>query len=308
MWVAPGPRWPATSPAMTRTSAPPSGEVRSTTVLRFDVLVAGVDPLLGRGQVHPQLDPVEQARRVAISCSGGRSMCRMPAPGRHPLRGPVGDEAATADRVLVLEGPVDHVGHGLEAAVGMPRRALGLARRVLDLAHLVHVDERVEVGQLDAGEGPPDGKPSPSKPDGASVMLLHRAHGCAPGSATAMRGSVELSGTVTAGMSNSVWLVLALSACIHTSRVRRSVPPRSGSVELATCSGVSVISAAAADAIGRRRSTTSGNGDDPGALCEHPGQRDVLGRRPDLGGHLGEGGDPPRCDRPDRCHRAGSTG
>ena len=51
---------------------------------------------------------------------------------------------------------VDHVGDGLEAAVRVPRRALGLARRVLDLAHLVQVDERVEVGQVDAGEGAAD--------------------------------------------------------------------------------------------------------------------------------------------------------
>ena len=56
----------------------------------------------------------------------------------------------------MLEGAVDHVGHGLEAAVRVPGGALGLARRVLDLAHLVHVDERVEVGQVDAGEGAAD--------------------------------------------------------------------------------------------------------------------------------------------------------
>jgi hypothetical protein len=36
--------------------------------------------------------------------------------------------------VGVLEGAVDDVGDGLEAAVRVPRRALGLAGRVLDLA------------------------------------------------------------------------------------------------------------------------------------------------------------------------------
>ena len=39
-------------------------------------------------------------------------------------------------------------------AVRVPVGAAGLARRVVDLAHLVHVDERVEVGQVDPGEGP----------------------------------------------------------------------------------------------------------------------------------------------------------
>src|SRR5687767_12781542 len=56
----------------------------------------------------------------------------------------------------MLEDPVQHVGDGLEASVRMPRRALGLAGRVLHLAHLIHVDERVEVGEIDAGERAPD--------------------------------------------------------------------------------------------------------------------------------------------------------
>jgi hypothetical protein len=65
---------------------------------------------------------------------------------------PVADRAAAAVGVGVLEGAVDDVGDGLEAAVRVPRGALGLTRGVLDLAHLVHVDERVEVAQVDAGE------------------------------------------------------------------------------------------------------------------------------------------------------------
>ena len=56
------------------------------------------------------------------------------------------------------ERAVDHVGDGLEAAVRVPRRALGLAGGVLDLAHLIHVDERVELIELDAGEGAADGE------------------------------------------------------------------------------------------------------------------------------------------------------
>ena len=51
-----------------------------------------------------------------------------------------------------------HVGDGLEAAVGVPVGALGLAGRVVDLAHLVHVDERVEVAEVDTGEGPAHGE------------------------------------------------------------------------------------------------------------------------------------------------------
>jgi hypothetical protein len=56
----------------------------------------------------------------------------------------------------VPEDPVEHVGDGLEAAVGVPGGALGLAGGVVDLAHLVHVDERVQRAQVDAGEGAAD--------------------------------------------------------------------------------------------------------------------------------------------------------
>jgi hypothetical protein len=52
----------------------------------------------------------------------------------------------------VVEDAVDDVGDRLEPAVRVPRRALGLAGRVVDLAHLVEVDERVELGHRHAGE------------------------------------------------------------------------------------------------------------------------------------------------------------
>ena len=46
-----------------------------------------------------------------------------------------------------------------EATVRVPRVvALGLTRRVVHLAHLVHHDERVELLQVDAREGTADGE------------------------------------------------------------------------------------------------------------------------------------------------------
>ena len=138
---------------MTRTRAPPSGERQQGDPVPPDVLVARIDPLVGGGQVDPELDAVEQAAagdqglRRSLDVEDARS-------GRHPLGVAVGDEAAAAGRVPVLEGAVDHVGHGLEAPVGMPGRALRLTGRVLDLAHLVHVHEGIETIEGDAGEGP----------------------------------------------------------------------------------------------------------------------------------------------------------
>ena len=58
----------------------------------------------------------------------------------------------------MTEHAVEQVGHRLEAAVGMPRRALRGTRLPVDRAHLVHVDERVEGGEVHAGEGAADGE------------------------------------------------------------------------------------------------------------------------------------------------------
>ena len=102
-------------------------------------------------------------------------MCKMPRPGGHPLGGAVGDQSAAAVGVLVGEGPVDHVGDGLEAAVGVPGGSLGLAGRVVDLAHLVHVHERVELGEGPAGEGPTDRESLALQPPGAVVTTAPAA-------------------------------------------------------------------------------------------------------------------------------------
>src|SRR4029077_5773139 len=74
-------------------------------------------------------------------------------PGGHPLSGSIGDQAASAGGVLVLKGAVDHVGHRLEAAMRMPGRALRLARTILHLAHLIHVDEGIEKALVEPVEG-----------------------------------------------------------------------------------------------------------------------------------------------------------
>jgi len=76
------------------------------------------------------------------------------ATGGHPLGVAVADHSATAVRVGVLEGAIHDVGDGLEASVWMPRGALRLTRCVLDLTHLIHVYEGVEVAQVHSLEGP----------------------------------------------------------------------------------------------------------------------------------------------------------
>ena len=69
--------------------------------------------------------------------------------GGHPLGRAVRDHAAAAVRVEVPQPTVEHVRDGLEPAVRVVRRALGLARRVLDGAHVIEHQERVGPRQID---------------------------------------------------------------------------------------------------------------------------------------------------------------
>src|SRR5438094_1400882 len=56
------------------------------------------------------------------------------------------------------KGAVDHVRDGLEAAVRMPGGAFRFAWAVFDLAHLVHVNERIEVALIEPIERAAHGK------------------------------------------------------------------------------------------------------------------------------------------------------
>jgi hypothetical protein len=94
---------------------------------------------------------------------------------------------------VVVEDAVDDVGDGLEASVRVPGRALGLPGRVLHLAHLVHHDERVELGQVDAGEGTADGEALALVAGGRGADLPHRAR------------LVTESGLTQAGQDGQVW-------------------------------------------------------------------------------------------------------
>jgi hypothetical protein len=94
--------------------------------------------------------------------------------GRHPLRVAVGDDTSAAVGILVFHGAVDHVGDGLEAAMGVPRSAFRLTGGVFDLSHLVEVDERVEIGEVDAAKGSPHGETFPFE---AGRPSRHGFHG-----------------------------------------------------------------------------------------------------------------------------------
>ena len=173
------------------------GRRQQRDLVALEVLVAGRDHLVLGRQVDPQLHAVEEPA-ADDQLLGRRLDVEDAAAGRHPLGGAVGDDAAAAVGVLVLERAVDDVGDGLEAAVRVPVGAPRLAGRVVDLAHLVHVDERVEVGQVDAGEGPADREALALEPAGA-VVTERTGRSWASAVGAAILGSVSVS-AVTAGI------------------------------------------------------------------------------------------------------------
>ena len=122
-------------------------------VVALDGLVPGRGELVFLRQIHPQLDAVEEA--AAFDQFGRRGLDVQDArPRRHPLRGAVGDQAATAVGILVRELAVDHVGDGFESTVRVPIGAPGLARLIFHLTHLVHVHKGIQRGGADPGERP----------------------------------------------------------------------------------------------------------------------------------------------------------
>ncbi len=140
-------------------------------LIALDGLILRRRELVLARQIHPQLDAVEHA--AALHQFGGRGLDVQDArPGRHPLRGAVGDQPAAPVRILMREAAVDHVGDGLEPAVRMPVGAPRFARLVLHLTHLVHVDEWVEVGGAHSGECAHDGE--------ALALVAVRAGGDGP--------------------------------------------------------------------------------------------------------------------------------
>src|SRR6185312_11456202 len=145
-------------------------------LIPFDRLVFRLRELRRARQVDPQLDAVECAAafhefgrgRLDVQDAGARG---------HPLGGAVGDQAATAVRILVGEPAVNHVRDGFEPAVWMPRRASGFTGLIFDLTHLVHVHERVEGRGGYAGECADDGKALALVAPRTGGHSAHRAFG-----------------------------------------------------------------------------------------------------------------------------------
>ena len=152
--VLPGPRCSPSSPGDEPNDRAPVLGGDQGHAAGVDVLVPGRSQLLRLRQIDPQLDAVEQSafrhdlvrRHLRVHDAGA---------GGHPLRVAVGDQAAASVGVAVLQRAVQHVGHGLESAVWVIRRALRLAEGVLHGPHVVEQQEWIGESQVDRRERSP---------------------------------------------------------------------------------------------------------------------------------------------------------
>ena len=124
-------------------------------VAALDVLVARRGHLQRRRQVRPELEAVHPPRPRPAR----HLLVQDPRPRGHPLHRPRPEHAAVAERIRMLDRPVEHVGDRLDPPVRMPRKAGGIGRGVV-VAEVVEQEERVALAgvaeaedavQLDAG-------------------------------------------------------------------------------------------------------------------------------------------------------------
>ena len=159
MWVTPGPAKPGeVAGDKTDERAAVVGGQQPEPVTG-DRLVAGRRHLQGGRQVDPQLHGVERPA-VAVGPLAGQLVVEDAATGGHPLRVALGDHTATAVGVVMGDLAIEDVADRLDAAVGMPRRALGLAGRVDQRPDVIEQQERIGLGERElAGEGSGDDEP-----------------------------------------------------------------------------------------------------------------------------------------------------
>ncbi len=146
-----------------------------------DVAVPRGAHLVGRGQVEPELKAFHPAFVLL-----GHLAVDHAATSRHPLHAAGAEQAFVAGGVAVPHAAVEHVGHGLEAAVRMVGEAGDVVAGVVGAEGIEH-QERVEpalqvlrehAGELDAGTVA-RGLAGDDPVDRARVVDGFRGGGCA---------------------------------------------------------------------------------------------------------------------------------
>ncbi len=130
-------------------SDPGSARFRHGYLARLEALIPGLGHLLRGGQVRPQLEsthpaPVVTPRHLLVDDA---------AAGRHPLHVAAPDGARVPEGVPVVDLALEHVGDGLDAAMGMPGESRAVERGIV-ATEIVKHEEGIEKGLLAGAEGP----------------------------------------------------------------------------------------------------------------------------------------------------------
>ena len=112
-----------------------------------NVLIARRRHLERRRQIRPQLEAVHAPARVALR----HFLMQDAAAGGHPLHVAGAERAVVAEAVAVVDRAGEHVGDGLDAAMGMPREAGAVVLGTV-VAEIVEQEERIELAGLAEAE------------------------------------------------------------------------------------------------------------------------------------------------------------
>src|SRR5262249_7308130 len=113
-----------------------------------NVLIARRGHLERRRQVRPQLEAVHAPARIALR----HFLVQNPAARGHPRHVAGAERALVAEAVAVIDRAGEHVGDGLDAAVGMPGETGAIVLGTV-VTEIVEQEERIELAGLAEAEG-----------------------------------------------------------------------------------------------------------------------------------------------------------
>ena len=98
---------------------------------------------------------------AALHVAGRHLLMQDPAARGHPLDVARAELAAIAEAVAVIDTAREHVGDGLDAAMGMPGKARLIILRPV-AAKIIHHQEWIEIGRVAEAESAAEFTPAPS--------------------------------------------------------------------------------------------------------------------------------------------------
>jgi hypothetical protein len=114
-------------------TATPASVSEARQLARGEVAIPGRDHLLARRQIEPELEAFHPPLRLLRDLGMDQTAAR-----GHPLDAAGLDQTFVARAVAMQHAPGDHIGHGLEAAVRVIRKAGDIVVRIVAAEGIEH--------------------------------------------------------------------------------------------------------------------------------------------------------------------------